>query len=143
MKDGGLVEHISIRRRLSGRDVDDRSSLQVEADHLRVIGILPHLAEIRLEPEARAQLRAWLDKQEPALNRSTFTIFCREATGKGTTYVDSAEGATWQEAARTVLDRCATDWDMDSDEINVIGVTEGEVNIIAWDDEPDGSGVPL
>lgn len=57
------MEHISIRRRLNGCGMEDASSLQVEDDHLTVIGILPHLTKIRFEPEARAQLREWLDRQ--------------------------------------------------------------------------------
>lgn len=65
----------------------------------------------------------------------TFTVFCRESSGQGTTYISSESGDTWQDAARTVRERCADDWDMSVDDIDVIGVAAGDVDIVTWDDD--------
>ena len=72
-----------------------------------------------------------------------YTIFCREASGEGTMFIQSAEAETWQEAAREVLADCSVEWGMDSDEINVIGVASGDIEIIDWDDDPQSSGVDI
>lgn len=65
----------------------------------------------------------------------TFTVFCMNSSRTGTTYIGSDEGKTWQEAALKVRNTCAEDWSASPDEIDVIGVAAGEVDIIAWDDE--------
>ena len=65
----------------------------------------------------------------------TFTVFCMDSSRTGTTYIGSDEGSTWQEAALKVRATCAEEWSASPDEIEVIGVAAGEVNIIVWDDE--------
>lgn len=65
----------------------------------------------------------------------TFTVFCRDSDGTGTTYITSVEAANATEAAAEGLRLCAEDWDQDSDTINVIGVCAGDVEVLEWDDE--------
>jgi hypothetical protein len=63
-----------------------------------------------------------------------FTIFCRSASGQGTTWIGLVIAKTLAGAKRSGLAECAADWKWDKKDIVVIGVAEGNVNILFWDD---------
>lgn len=68
---------------------------------------------------------------------NTYTVFVREANGTGTTYIASADATTPEEAAAKVLAMCAEDWGhgYTVDDLHVLGVALGDIQIIEWDDE--------
>ena len=70
---------------------------------------------------------------------NTFTVFIREADGTGTTFITSVEAETIEEAKEQALDECAESWGSgdepwDRDDLHVLGVAEGDVEILEWDD---------
>lgn len=75
------------------------------------------------------------------LGGPAFTVFCREKSGEGTIYISSTHAATAAEAAAEVLVACAEAWSMEAEEIDVIGIIEGDVNVLEWSDEPGAGGV--
>ena len=69
----------------------------------------------------------------------TFTVFCREANNEGTTWIGTVEARDVDQAIKLGTVECAVDWgsggqNWSLDDIAVIGVAEGSVNILAWDD---------
>jgi hypothetical protein len=104
----------------------------------------PTTDTLRARDEALNKAHAALAEFDTlAAEPKTFTVFCRESSGEGTIYISSGIAATWQDAAVGVLAQCADAWEMSPDEIDVIGVAEGDVTIIAWDDEPASNGVNI
>lgn len=69
-------------------------------------------------------------------NTSTpFTVFCREKTGYGTTWIGHLQADTADEAASLGRKLCAEDWSWDSPEdVHVLGVAVGVVYIALWND---------
>ena len=63
-----------------------------------------------------------------------FTVFCQEAAGSGTTWIDSIEAATKEEAADTAVVRCANDWEYSPADVRVLGIAEGDIKILYWED---------
>lgn len=64
----------------------------------------------------------------------TFTVFCRDANDTGTTYITSVEADDIDQAKRDALEECSAAWEQDVADIRVVGVAEGDVNILEWDD---------
>lgn len=64
----------------------------------------------------------------------TYTVFCQEADGSGTTWIEAVEAENLDAAMATGLERCAEAWDMDFDEVRVLGVAKGDVEILTWED---------
>lgn len=64
----------------------------------------------------------------------TFTVFCREITGEGTIWISSVEAESVDDAKEIGREECAGDWCYDPEDVHVLGVAEGDVNIIYWDD---------
>ena len=64
-----------------------------------------------------------------------FTIFCRDASNTGTTYITAVDAPDIEAAKRLGLEECAEEWGQEVDEIRVLGVAEGDVTILEWDDE--------
>lgn len=69
----------------------------------------------------------------------TFTVFCRDASNTGTTWIGSVEAEDQEEAAMLGRKQCLEDWTnnnslVDLEDIVALGVAEGDVKILAWDD---------
>lgn len=64
-----------------------------------------------------------------------YTVFCMESDRTGTTYITAIDAEGPQAAKREALAECAREWDMDADQIDVIGLAAGDVQILEWDDE--------
>lgn len=63
-----------------------------------------------------------------------YTVFCQEDTGRGTIWIDCVTANDHEEAADLGLAKCAEEWGMPIKEVRVLGVAEGNVNILFWDD---------
>lgn len=63
-----------------------------------------------------------------------FTVFCRERSNLGTTWIQAVEAASCIEAAEAGLQDCSHNWGMDQSEIRVIGVAAGDIDILHWED---------
>lgn len=71
---------------------------------------------------------------------NTYTVFCRQANNLGTTWIDRIEAENLDQAAEVAREKCAADWGYDSerlDQITVVGIAEGDVNILFWEDIDD------
>lgn len=71
----------------------------------------------------------------------TFTVFVREACNQGTTFITSVQAKDMEEASRLAREECAIEWRRDGagedctwDSLKVVGIAEGDVNILEWDD---------
>lgn len=67
-------------------------------------------------------------------SQKTFTIFCRNADGKGTTNIFAVQADDLESASQAGIEQCAEDWDCDESEIHILGVAEGDVTILQWSD---------
>lgn len=65
---------------------------------------------------------------------STYTVFCQESSGRGTIWVSSVEANTYEEAISTGRAECASDWGYETRNVHVLGVAEGSVHLVYWDD---------
>lgn len=76
----------------------------------------------------------------------TFTTFIRQSNNLGTTYICAVDADDIEEAKRLGIEQCLDDWNADcagnspddpiyaEDNVTVIGVAEGDVKILMWDD---------
>lgn len=71
---------------------------------------------------------------------NTYTVFCQDADGTGTTYITSVTAPTIEEAKELAREKCAEDWSCSVSQVRVLGVAEGEVNILEWADFDDEWG---
>ena len=62
----------------------------------------------------------------------TFTVFCQQADGIGTIWIQAVDAADLDEAKKVGRDACAIDWCCGVDEVCVLGVAEGDVHILYW-----------
>lgn len=79
-----------------------------------------------------------IDMKQPEL--ADFTVFCRQANNQGTTWIDTVKAHHLEEAMHAGKIKCADDWGYDSWQLNdivVVGVAEGDVRILMWDDLED------
>lgn len=66
---------------------------------------------------------------------SKFTVFCQDIDGTGTVWIDCVEAADIVAAQALALEACAADWGYGpTDDIAVLGVAEGDVKILVWND---------
>jgi hypothetical protein len=80
------------------------------------------------------------------MNPKTFTVFCQQADQLGTVHIDSVEAPDLESAIRTGRGQCLADWNGDNsgfdapltlDDIHCLGVAEGDVRILHWEDQTD------
>lgn len=65
---------------------------------------------------------------------ATYTVFCTELNGSGTTWIDRVEADGHEVAAERGRDQCAQDWNCDESAVHVLGVLEGEPRVCFWED---------
>jgi len=79
----------------------------------------------------------------PATSTSTYTVFCCQAGGQGTTHIDTVEATDLPSAILADREQCLRDWNgsetgsLSLDEIHCLGVAEGDIQILHWKDPPD------
>ena len=74
------------------------------------------------------------------MSRTTYTIFCRQADGQGTTHIDTVESPDLESAILAGREQCLRDWNCGTtetrslDDIRCLGVAAGNVSILHWED---------
>ena len=74
------------------------------------------------------------------LSTLTFTVFCQQAGGGGTIHIDSVDAADLDSAILAGRKQCLKDWNggktgsLSLDDIHCLGVAEGDVCILHWED---------
>lgn len=68
---------------------------------------------------------------------NTYTAFCQQASGGGTIWIENVEAADLEEATAVAKQACAEAWEYDPEDVHVLGIAEGNVNILMWDDLGD------
>jgi hypothetical protein len=67
-----------------------------------------------------------------------YSAFCQNISGTGTIWISPVEADNLEDAILTAQADCATDWETDPDEVHVLGIAEGDINILHWQDiHPD------
>ena len=66
---------------------------------------------------------------------NTYTVFCQHANGTGTIWISPVNANNLEEAQEKARIACADDWGHeDLSDVHVLGVAEGNVNILFWED---------
>ena len=77
---------------------------------------------------------------------TTFTVFCQQADQLGTIHIDSVEAVDLASAIQAGREQCLADWNGGStgtdapftlEDIHCLGVAEGDVRILHWEDQSD------
>ena len=77
---------------------------------------------------------------------TTFTVFCQQADQLGTIHIDSVEAVDLASAILAGRKQCLADWNGGAtgtdapftlEDIHCLGVTEGDVRILHWEDQTD------
>ena len=73
----------------------------------------------------------FLDPNPPA---PKWTVFCQEASGTGTTWIEAVEALKAEDAKVVGLQQCASEWGYAPEDIHVLGVAKGDIKIEFWED---------
>lgn len=65
---------------------------------------------------------------------NSYTIFCQQTTGEGTIWIQSVEAADIDAAREEGRLQCSFDWEYDPEDVHVLGIAEGNITILEWDD---------
>jgi hypothetical protein len=80
------------------------------------------------------------------MNHPTFTVFCQQADQLGTIHIDTVEAADFNSAIQAGRAQCLADWNggvsgsdapFKLEDIHCLGVAEGDVSILHWQDQLD------
>ena len=63
-----------------------------------------------------------------------YTAFCRDADGSGTTWIEDVDASNVEAAKDLARIKCARDWGYEVDDVVCIGIAEGDVKILFWQD---------
>ena len=64
-----------------------------------------------------------------------YTVFCIEKSRQGTTWIVAIKADNPDQAWRLGREQCAADWSFkDPSDIHVLGVAEGNIQILEWHD---------
>lgn len=65
---------------------------------------------------------------------STYTGFCQETDGTGTIWIGWVEAGSLEEARSRIKEECASDWSYGLEDVHVLGIAEGAVEVLYWSD---------
>ena len=77
------------------------------------------------------------------MKHTTFTVFCRQANGQGTTHIDTVESPDLKSAILAGRLQCLSDWNgsetgsLALDDIHCLGAAEGDLRILHWEDQTE------
>ena len=63
-----------------------------------------------------------------------YTAFCIAADVRGTTWIDAIRADDLEHAGTVARELCAADWNCDPAHVECIGIAEGNVTILHWQD---------
>ena len=63
-----------------------------------------------------------------------FTVWVSESVAGGTHFVDTYHAPDIEAAKQAALADCAVQWNMDVEDLAILGVVAGEVEILFWDE---------
>jgi len=75
-----------------------------------------------------------------------FTVFCQQSDELGTIHIDSVEAPDLESAILVGRTRCLDDWNGSNtgkdatftlEDIHCLGVAEGDIRILHWEDQSD------
>lgn len=124
-----------VRRALFAPDDPDirpgELALRLVADEL--LAELNHLAPRAEFVERCRMFRQALDGW--LRHEGKFTVLCRQTNNQGTTYIsEGIKAADANQAARQARSACAAEWNCDLQRVHVLGVFEGDVAPVLWED---------
>lgn len=70
------------------------------------------------------------------MTKVTYTAFCKEATGYGTTWIDAIEvdpDLSIEEVIKAARRACAEAWGFDVELVHCLGIAEGEIQLLFWE----------
>jgi len=76
----------------------------------------------------------WRRNRRGAGSMSSYTGFCQEVNGLGTIWIQSFDAKDREDAAEVAQKLCAEAWDCGEDDVHVLGIARGNVDIIYWED---------
>ena len=65
---------------------------------------------------------------------AVYTAFCQEPDGAGTTWIGPVGANDIEQAKRMAIAICASDWCVDESDVRCVGIAEGEINILYWEE---------
>lgn len=69
---------------------------------------------------------------------SAYTVWCQQANGAGTIWIGDVGARDAEHAQEVGREACRADWGWaDETDIHVLGVAEGRVKILFWEDVDD------
>ena len=80
------------------------------------------------------------------MNLTTFTVFCQQVDQLGTIHIDSVQSADLESAIQAGREQCLADWNgcasgedapFTLEDIHCLGVAQGDVRILHWQDQLD------
>lgn len=93
-------------------------------DHKRIVACREALQSAWQRSEA--------DKVTDCLGE--YTVFCCQGDGRGTVWISSVTADNMKQAEELGRAECALDWGWDEDDIHVLGVCSGPIDVAVWDD---------
>jgi hypothetical protein len=63
-----------------------------------------------------------------------FTAFCQESNGMGTIWIESITARSLSSAIKKARKECAAAWEYPQSNVHVLGIAEGDVTILHWED---------
>lgn len=68
------------------------------------------------------------------MTKNTYTGFCQDVSGEGTIWIDHVNADNEEDAMNLAREACANDWDFELEQVHVLGLAEGNINILFWED---------
>lgn len=64
----------------------------------------------------------------------TYTVFVQSNDGRGTIHIQAYEAESLKAAQGKALQQVASDWQYAVEDLHILGVAAGSVEILEWDD---------
>lgn len=139
LKDG-LDELLLENPKAGTQEILEDPALRMIAHQL---GHLLNLREIDSSCGVYDRLITECEKKQDELGLHTFTAFCQEASGQGTTWIEAIqiERNDINLAKEVAVQKCAEAWGWDPSDVRCLGIAQGNINIQFWRDLAEGAEV--
>jgi hypothetical protein len=74
------------------------------------------------------------ERNNPDAIFKTYTVFCQDEYSVGTTWIDTVEAVDIEAARVEAVEACAAAWECEPSGVCCVGVAEGDVKILFWQD---------